>query len=243
MSQVTVYPGKISYGMFLTDLRGIERLRIDPQQYVGKSTLREINIFQRGLAPINFTNPQAFSSLQPLQQLKEPISDASGLHIVSTGVDPNFEFVLDLQICQPNWLLRGAELLFFFVVSAMFVWACAPLLLNFRFVPLLLTGALVLILAMSIVSKRNVHPDEYVHLAAVGYYKDHSLPPEIDDAYVRNTYSPYGVSRLNSIEIYYPLAGKFEKIISSFKIRDSTFGIKKAGQWLALNIRYYEIKH
>jgi len=27
------------------------------------------------------------------------------------------------------------------------------------------------------------------------------------------------------------------------KLKNSTFGINKAGQWLALNIRYYEIKN
>ena len=85
---------------------------------------------------------------------------------------------------------------------------CSSLRRDFGFVPILLAMVWVLIVTMAQISAENTHPDEYVHLAATSYYKTSWLPPAIEDESIKDTYSVYGMSRLNNGEIYYLLAGK-----------------------------------
>jgi len=74
---------------------------------------------------------------------------------------------------------------------------------------------LALIMTMAVISRPNMHPDELVHMAAASYYQDnHWLPPAADDPAIETTYSEHGVSRLNSLEIVYVLAGKFLRVFS-----------------------------
>jgi len=77
-----------------------------------------------------------------------------------------------------------------------------------------------IILLMAIISERDSHPDEYVHLSAASYFQDHWLPPEICTPGTEHTYSIYGISRLNSSEIAYLLAGKFSKLLSFFPLAE-----------------------
>jgi len=93
-----------------------------------------------------------------------------------------------------------------FILTFIVVYVCSPLVKKFDFVPILLFGIWLLVLTMAGISRENVHPDEYVHIAATSYYADNWLPPAADDPSVRNTYSVYGFSRLNSLKyiIYCP---------------------------------------
>lgn len=77
---------------------------------------------------------------------------------------------------------------------------------------LIITPALAAI--MSVTSGFDRHPDEVHHFEAAKYYIDHSLPPEIGDPSVVNSYSVYGVSYLNYHWIEYFLAGKFIFLLS-----------------------------
>ncbi|MBW2660372.1 MAG: hypothetical protein JRC87_12425 [Deltaproteobacteria bacterium] len=86
------------------------------------------------------------------------------------------------------------------------------------FVPFFLSGVLVLIIVMAGTSERNVHPDEYVHLQASSYYENHWLPPLFSDDSIRDSYSVYGVSRLNNGEVYYLFSGKFHSLLEDFRI-------------------------
>lgn len=67
-----------------------------------------------------------------------------------------------------------------------------------------------LTLAMATVSAYNAHPDEYLHCAAARYYRaDNWLPPAADDRRVQDSYSRYGVTYLQELDVVYALAGKF----------------------------------
>ena len=98
--------------------------------------------------------------------------------------------------------------------------SCSALHENFRYVVVMLCVAFVFIVTMAAVSKRNAHPDEYVHLDATMYYQENWLPPQIDDQAIEYTYSAYGISRLNNGEIYYLLAGKFSRLVTVFQMND-----------------------
>ena len=77
---------------------------------------------------------------------------------------------------------------------------------------------LALIVIMAVISKRNVHPDEHVHIEASKYYQKNWLPPAFEDPDIRRTYSVYGASRLNNSEIYYFFSGKFAELTSFIRI-------------------------
>jgi len=69
-----------------------------------------------------------------------------------------------------------------------------------------------------VISKENHHPDEYVHISAVEYYETHWFPPAVESDKIKNTYSSYGFSRLNTKEISYFVAGKFVKFLEIFQL-------------------------
>ncbi len=218
MAVAVATPERKHYGFFLTDIGKVTRLRIDTHSYLGEATLRSLLVRQEGWAPIRLTTPENFAALVPLNHIAESRVDNDGLWVQSSGNDANFELVLapQKQALNPGWLgLRLA------IIAAM-VWGvlylAAPLLINLRFVPVLLFGAWILILTMAGISKENAHPDEYVHMSATTYYQDNWLPPVLDDPAIRHTYSVYGVSRLNNGEIYYLFAGKFHKFLKTFDL-------------------------
>lgn len=73
--------------------------------------------------------------------------------------------------------------------------------------------ALFLISIMAFMSPFNAHPDEYCHVASARYYATYWLPPEIGHPDTLDSYSEYGVTYLNTIEIVYFLAGKFSNLL------------------------------
>jgi hypothetical protein len=76
--------------------------------------------------------------------------------------------------------------------------------------------ALFLTIAMSFTSNFDRHPDEIHHFEAANYYKNHFLPPIIDDPLIRDSYSTYGVSYLNYHWAEYFYAGKIMLLLSPF---------------------------
>ncbi|BCL61467.1 hypothetical protein DGMP_21600 [Desulfomarina profundi] len=218
MSMVIARPGRNHYSFFLTDIGKLARLRIDTHRYKGEATLRRLKIEQEGYASYVFAAPRDFRQLVPLAQIEEFTIDRNGIRVVSTGEDPNFELRIQPEYRGISYFSVAVR----FLVISFFVFLVyrggTHLSRNFLFVPLFLFGAWILIITMAGISERNVHPDEYVHLYATQYYDDHWLPPHLEDESVRQTYSVYGVSRLNNGEVYYFFSGKFHKLLEGFKI-------------------------
>jgi len=211
---VKISPDKTHYQFYLSDIGRIDKLRIDPMQYEGTATIKLIEISQTGYAPF----AADLDTLQPVNQISESIMMGDGLRVVSTGGDP---FLLLLPQFQNTDFPWGTELLRIVLMCALVIGAakaCAPLSKDFGYVVVMLSMILVLVVIMASISKRNAHPDEYVHLAATAYYQDHWLPPDVEDEAIKNTYSVYGMSRLNNGEIYYLLAGKVSTLFSVFNL-------------------------
>ena len=211
---VTLRPGNNRYSFFLTDLGKVEKLRIDPFQYSGSGTIERLSLSQTGYEPLEID----LSKLDPQNQIAESGVGENGLFLRSTGPDPYFVFEPGFVSTRVNWFLEAGRYLLICFVVVTIIACCSPLARNFAFVPLLLAVVLSLIVVMAVISKRNVHPDEYVHLEATKYYMHHLLPPEIDSPEIEKTYSVYGISRLNNGEIYYLLAGKFSKLLEAAKV-------------------------
>lgn len=58
----------------------------------------------------------------------------------------------------------------------------------------------------------TVHPDEMQTKAAVDYYRTHWIQPDVRSAFVAETVSGYGMTRLSEINLYYLFAGKFANL-------------------------------
>ena len=110
-------------------------------------------------------------------------------------------------------------------------------------VPALLLGAWLLAGAMALTSttSRSVHPDEFSHVSAAQYYFDHWLPPAVDAPEIANSYSAYGASYLNELDVVYLIAAKATHFWSGFGLDSTTtlrlfnvclFGVLLAVVWI-----------
>lgn len=218
MAKVAVTPDKKEYRLFLPNIAKLERLRIDTHCYKGEATLKRILIQQEGWASIDLSTPEGFGKLVPLYQIADFHIDNNGFWVKSNGQDPNFELLVSpvLQGLGHGWLIL--RLLVIVSIVLLVLYCCGPLAKDLRFVPVLLFGVWILIIVMATISKRNAHPDEYVHMQATVYYQDNWLPPALEDPGITDTYSVYGKSRLNNREIYYLFAGKFHNFMQAFRV-------------------------
>ena len=73
---------------------------------------------------------------------------------------------------------------------------------------------LVLAIASLAATARPVNPDEVSHVSAALYYADHWLPPAVGDPASLPSYSQYGASYLNELDIVYLVAAKFSAALS-----------------------------
>ncbi len=216
MACVRVKPGRSNYNFFLTDLRRISLLRIDPMEYPGKAVVEQILMRQKGLKDINLITQSGLAQLKPLAEIGASSFTGGKLVVTSTGRDPNFLLKPVVQPVSYSLFpvvvrLAGAGVIIFILCQG-----ASHLVSEFRFVPICLAAILSLVVVMAVISRQNAHPDEFVHVAACEYYVDHWLPPAVSDPAIRNSYSPYGSSRLNTNEIFYPFCGKFAEIIKPF---------------------------
>lgn len=213
MAEVAVSPEKMSYRLHLGTINNIERLRLDTHKYPGKAILHRVQISQEGMADIVLENPEDFVQLLPLNQILKVSPVDNALQIVSSGKDPNFEFIPEIVFNGADPGLLTARFAAIVAVTLIFCFFASPQLTHWRYVALLLFGAATLILTMAAISKFNVHPDEYVHVQAVEYYQNHWLPPQIMAEEIADSYSIYGNSRLNTLESYYFFAGKYSALL------------------------------
>ncbi len=221
MAGIVAKPERQHYTFFLTNIGDLARLRIDTHNYLGEATLKKLRITQEGYQPLILADSEQFGRLKPLQDIEDARFDEDGLCVSTSGSDGNFEWVVKPERSGFDYFWLFGRLAVVVVVVLAVYYGAAPLAANLRYVPVLLFGVWLLIIAMAGISKENSHPDEYVHMAAIRYYVDHWLPPQIDDPAIRDTFSAYGVSRLNNGEVYYLFAGKFHKFLQTMHLPES----------------------
>ena len=181
MAEVLVKPERQKYGFSLTNIRNIASLRIDPQEYTGQSTIEEIRIRQNGLKEIVLTSSEDFARLKPLDQIEGHSTAQDKLVTVSSGKDPNFLLEVKAAAEPFDWGSVVVGCILICTVILLVYSATHHLGFAFRYIPLLLFAVFLFAVTMALISERNVHPDEYVHIAAARYYQEHWLPPAIGD--------------------------------------------------------------
>lgn len=80
--------------------------------------------------------------------------------------------------------------------------------------PIALLAAAALALVAAVQTRHNAHPDEALHIAAAEYYERRWLPPRVGDPLARDSYSRYGYSYLDTLDVVYFFAGKFSRTVS-----------------------------
>ncbi|MEE4313163.1 MAG: hypothetical protein V2J11_01630 [Desulfofustis sp.] len=220
-ARVLVSPDRRNYRLYLTDLGKVAQLRVDPHDFKGESVLHRLTFSQKGWRTIDVGGSgNGFSSFQPLAQIAGSSLRDDGLHTVSSGNDPNYLYRPVPEPAPFGWPGESCRLLAMFLLLYGGGLLAGGLFSRMRYVPVCLAIVVGLALTMATISNRDVHPDESVHIGASSYYVDHWLPPVIDSKEILDTYSRYGVSRLNSQEIYYLFAGKFGALLEAFGLPD-----------------------
>ncbi len=226
MSQVLIDRGHEHYQLFIGGLGSIERLRIDPVEFPTKIFLKRLDITQPGYAPIELNPANGFAGLEPVQQIDQLVVKEDGLRFNTTGRDGQFE----LRVDKSGGHIPVGQVFTVLAILALSLFAgraCRGLLQDARYVPALLLVVFVLALVMAAISRHYwlhpngearifIHPDEEVHATAVEYYRDHWLPPAMDDPEIAHTFSVYGYSRLATHELYYPVAGYLTRFLAPF---------------------------
>ena len=96
-------------------------------------------------------------------------------------------------------------------------------------------------MALTSTTSRSVHPDEFSHVSAAQYYFDHWLPPAVDAPETADSYSAYGASYLNELDVVYLIAAKATHFWSGFGLDATTtlrlfniclFGVLLAIAWI-----------
>lgn len=226
MQRVRVDGKSRKYQLFIGDLDGIKRLRIDPVEYKTSLVLHELTINQAGYAPIELNIANEFKGLRPAKEIGGARAREDGLHFRTTGGDGQFELELDTRYQFP--LVHIAAMCAILAFSLLIPRTLGFLARDLDYVPALLLVAVMLSLIMAVISlhywihpngvtRMFVHPDEEVHVAAVKHFQDHLLPPAIDDPAIRDSYSVYGYSRLGSYELYYPVAGYLTRLLAPLR--------------------------
>lgn len=216
-SSFSIHPIRKKYLLSIPDLGKLDKLRIDPSKWWrGKSPeilIKKMTFYQEGYSPIRFSTEAEFRQLIPIYDIQRLEIQPEGLLVISSGNDPQLELTLKVME-KKNRFLQWIRCLLIIAGWILFFSLIPRLTENFDYICYLMVFVAALILIMAMISKMDSHPDEYVHLAAASYFQDHWLPPEVCAPGTEHTYSSYGISRLNSSEIVYLLAGKFSKLFS-----------------------------
>lgn len=194
-------------------LSRIKQLRIDPSFIKNVITdIREISFHSLNSRSISFSKPADFARFEANEDVGK-LSRAQGLRAMSTG--PNAEYVMDFPAThsqpQPGLMLAQAGLLA--LLLGAFISRAAWLFEDLRWVPAGLLMVAVAALVMATLTRENTHPDEFTHIVDAKYYKNNDMPPEVCSAQTRNTYTVYGVSRLDKREIAYYVGGHYLELV------------------------------
>jgi hypothetical protein len=223
------HPKKTTYRFILNDLMEIKRLslhtlitirkiRIDPLERAGKIRLRSVLIEQMGCVPLRFETSDQLRLLKPANARADIQSE--GILITSSGNDPQLELPIRPRL---NYMLVFTLLLSSLLSACLLIFFFGRISegSTFQYTPYMMMFIMAFMLATAMgTSKGPIHADEGIQMKAGRYYIDHWMPPGICDPAIADTYSVYGASRLEKLEIVYFLAGKFVKVLQFTELND-----------------------
>ncbi len=90
-STVQISNQKEIYYLYLSNLKSIQKLRIDPADKPSTIILKSILITQKGYTPIHFATPNNFKKLKPLKDIQEISRGKEGFSLMTLGNDAQLE--------------------------------------------------------------------------------------------------------------------------------------------------------
>lgn len=164
--------------------------------------------------------------MTPLNEVKSLTTTAGGAAVVMMPDAKDSQLLLTIEDSGNAtdsllYFMRAIQLLLL-VTATIWIIGCIAHSPTGLPVPALLLGAWLLsaALAMSAVTSHSVHPDEFNHVAAARYYFGNWLPPAVDDPRIVESYSIYGTSYLNELDIVYLIAAKTAQFWSGVGLSD-----------------------
>ena len=218
MAQILIKPGKCRYTLRVTNTSATDFLRLDPSEKTAWITIKRLTVRQWGFPDYTLKDRADFDNLQVIAGVKSLTRLDQGVTVQVKGRDPQLKLILPKMERQVSGLADLARIIGVVLLATVCFFVFRFFFRTSFFIPVLAAFTLALILVMASITGENTHPDEYVHLAAGKYYENHTLPPRVGDPAIQNTYSLYGMSRLHSGEIVYPLAGKFLQFLKPLQM-------------------------
>ncbi len=204
-------------------LSEIKRLRVNPSSLKDVSTtVKEISLYHLYTKSINFGGPfnDDFKGFAPIEQVGKP-SIGSTLRYTALGNTPGFEVELPKFETLPQpWLLWAQSVLITLLLYTVLMRSSTLFVEQLRWVTMGMLFVATAVLAMALISKYNSHPDEFAHVANARYFVDHYAPPKTCSENARDTYTIYGVSRLDKREIAYFIGGRVLQLLDAVPARE-----------------------
>ena len=223
-ARMDVPTGSSTLSIPLPDV-ALKSLRLDPDPAVAKVQLHKIAIETSG---------QRQSLELPLLGLN-PLSEIAAFDRAPTGItvrtvlgakDPQLLLPVQDDLKPTGWMQNVGRASQALLLLALGFWVVVGLTRSQTGIPIpaLLLGAWLLVAAMALTSttSRSVHPDEHSHVTAARYYLNHWQPPAVDAPEIVDSYSIYGASYLNELDVVYLIAAKATKLWAGFGLDETT---------------------
>lgn len=202
----------------------VQALRLDPAPGVNSILVRELAITVPRSGGYEMISAGA---LQPLNEIAGLTKTDGGTQISMTPGSTDAQLMLDADSISEAGMEAPVLTVWTKYILGLLIFALAVFHLARRPsgipVTALLLAGVVLVAALALVSTtaRSIHPDEHNHVAAAHYYFSHWKPPAVDDPAIVDTYTIYGTSYLNELDIGYLIAAKVSNLWSGFGLDDT----------------------
>ncbi len=200
--------------------------------------LTSVEIKLHGISVCSLNPSQMLENLIPNEGIRRLQIEEEGLNIMTDSDSPAFELAEELRasLLSAAGFISILNLLVFILLWTFIYWYLFKVLdlrqdcsyENLLDAVLGLVGVAAMLLAWGIAFTSayggTVHPDEMQTRAAIEYYRTHWIQPDVRSAFVAETVSGYGMTRLSEINLYYLFAGKFANLCG-FPMAFRVFGM------------------
>lgn len=197
----------------------LKALRLDPDSGGTRLQLQKIAIETHRQGQ---SLPQSLAGVRPLNEIAALEHGPMGLVVspVPGAKDPQLLLHIQDDMRPASMMEMIGRVSQVFLLLMLGAWVVCRLSRSSAGLPIpaLLFGAWLLVVAMAFASttSRSVHPDEYSHVRAAQYYLDHWKPPAVDLPEIVESYSAYGASYLNELDVVYLIAAKSTQFWAGF---------------------------
>lgn len=111
--RLRILTDKRHYSLPLTDLRDIERLRIDPSMQAGvRLQIHNLSIYQDGLKSVEFGSRADFEQVLAIRGIQQITARPEGLVVITADDDGQLEYALEMPVLfSHGWTMLARALI------------------------------------------------------------------------------------------------------------------------------------